>query len=248
MNTRKYIHIHIMGGGSVILLLDTILVPASLLITISYHAYLYHYLRHKPSLTTIGLNAMKRRCWLRELNQGDDKKGMLAIQSLRNTLMATILTATVTIIISLCLAALTNNTFDAANHLLNLRLNNNNGHSANFFGLQSGKIIVLKYGSASIFLLASFLCSSMAIACLVDANFLINALGDFSSFPDYTETVMERGFTMAVVGNRVLCTTFPLLMWMFGPVPVALSSLALVGALYELDFPTTTIKSNTTSS
>lgn len=174
--------------------------------------------------------------------QGDDKKGMLAVQSLRNTLMATILTATVTILLSLCLAALTNNTFNAANQL-HLRFNGHSSTSPAVIGLQSGRIIALKYGSAFISLLASFLCSSMAVGNLIDANFLINALTgerEFSSspFPDYhTETVMERGFNMAVVSNRVLCISFPLLLWMFGPVPVALSSVALVVVLYELDFP-----------
>ncbi|KAI3472561.1 hypothetical protein Pfo_029219 [Paulownia fortunei] len=209
-----------------IVYLDSILVPLSLFFTIGYHAYLWHNLRHKPFLTAIGTNMLKRRAWLRELNQGDDKKGMLAVQSLRNTLMYTILTATITIIVTLSLAALTNNAFNA-NRLFS---------SSDLFGSQSGRIMVLKYGSASLFLVASFLCSSMAVGYLVDANFLINAIGEFSPADGYTDAVVERGFTLAVVGNRVLCIAFPLLLWMFGPLPVALSSLALVWGLYELDF------------
>ncbi|KAL3826199.1 hypothetical protein ACJIZ3_022228 [Penstemon smallii] len=210
-----------------ILYLDSILVPLSLFFTIGYHAYLWHNLRHKPALTTIGINTLKRRQWLRGLNQGDEKQGMLAVQSLRNTLMFTILIATVTIIITISLAALTNNAFNA-NRLL--------GSSA-LFGSQSGRIMVLKFGSAFIFLVGSFLCSSMAVGYLVDANFLVNAIGggEFFSYM-YTEAVVERGFTLAVVGNRVLCIAFPLLFWVFGPLPVAFSSLALVWALYDLDY------------
>ncbi|CAA2993476.1 uncharacterized protein LOC111403025 [Olea europaea subsp. europaea] len=208
-----------------ILYLDTILVPMSLFITIGYHAYLWHNLKHKPALTSIGMNSLKRRAWFKELNQGDDKKGMLAVQSLRNTLMATILTASITVIITISLAALTNNVLKA-----------NNLFSSNFFGSKSGRILVLKFGSSSIFLLASFLCSSIALGCLVDANYLINAIGEFSPAPGYTETILERGFALAVVGNRVLCISIPLLLWLFGPVPVALSSMGLVWGLYELDF------------
>lgn len=142
--------------------------------------------------------------------------------------MATILTASITIIITLSLAALTNNAFNS-NHLF----------IGTIFGSPTGKIVVLKYGLTSIFLLSSFLCSSMALANLIDANFLINALGEFtsSSSLEYTKTVLERGFGLAVVGNRVLCISFPLLLWMFGPVPVALSSMALVWGLHGLDFP-----------
>ncbi|XP_027175446.1 uncharacterized protein LOC113774970 isoform X2 [Coffea eugenioides] len=245
-----------MGAAGVILLLDVILVPTTLFLTIGYHAYLWHRLRHKPCLATIGLNSIKRRSWLQQLNQGDEKKGMLAVQSLRNTLMATILTAIVTITISLCLAALANNSFNGANHLLpSLRFHEPPQYSSTssssilLGGLHSGKIAALKCGSASFLLLASFLCSAMGLGCLIDANFLVNALGmdrELSSSPDpeYTRSIMERGFRLAVVGNRVLCITFPLLLWvMFGPIPSALSSLALLGALYEHDFPATSLSS-----
>lgn len=159
--------------------------------------------------------------------QGDDKKGTLAVQSLRNTLMLTILTATVTALITVALAALTNNAM-SVNNLLS---------KSDLFGSQSARIMVLKFGSAAIFLVGSFLCSSMAVGCLIDANYLINAIGEFTSTPaGYTEVVFERGFMLAVVGNRVLCIAFPLLMWLFGPLPVAISSIGLVWALYGLDF------------
>ncbi|KAL6568742.1 hypothetical protein OROHE_004426 [Orobanche hederae] len=212
-----------MGG---FVYLDSILVPISLFFTIGYHIYLWHNLKTKPSATAIGIDMFKRRAWLQDLNQGDDKKGMLAVQSLRNTLMFAILIATITIIVILSLAALANNAFNA-NRILN---------AADLFGSQSGRIMALKYGSASIFLVTSFFCSSMAVGYLVDANFLINAIGEFSPSGNYTEAVVERGFTLAVVGNRVLCIAFPLLLWMLGPLPVAISSLALVWGLYALDF------------
>lgn len=156
--------------------------------------------------------------------QGDDKSAMLAVQSLRNAQMATIFTASITILINLSLAALTTNSYNAS-HLLN----------SAYFGSQSGRIFVLKFGSASLFLLVSFLCSTMGLAFLVDANFLINASGEFSS-PTYTQTIFERGFLLAFIGKRVLCIAVPLIIWMFGPVPVALSSVALVWVLYDLDF------------
>lgn len=213
-----------MGG---IVYVDSIIVPMSLFFTIGYHAYLWHNLKTKPSRTSIGINMLRRRAWLRELNQGDDKKGMLAVQSLRNSLMFAILTATVTIIVTLCLAALTNNAFNAASLF---------AAAADVFGSQSPRIMLLKYASASLFLLASFLCSSVAVGLLVDANFLINAIGEFSPAAGYTEAVVERGFAMAVVGNRVLCIAFPLLLWLFGPLAAAVASLGLVWGLYQLDF------------
>lgn len=148
--------------------------------------------------------------------------------------MGTTLTATVAILIQLSLAALINNSYSATNLFSNT-----------FFGSQSTKIFALKYGSAALSLSVCFLCSSMAIAFLIDANFLINACGDqeFSS-SGHARTILEKGFILALVSNRMLCITFPMLLWMLGPVPVWLSSLAMVWGLYGLDFPGKFNKSN----
>ncbi|KAL7169483.1 hypothetical protein ACSBR2_034505 [Camellia fascicularis] len=209
-----------------ILYLDTILVPLSLFLTIGYHALLWHNFKNKPFLTTFGMLAQRRREWLKDMQQGDDKMGMLAVQSLRNTLMATILTSTVSILLTLSLAALTNSTYTATHLFTN-----------SIFGSQSSKILAVKYGSASVFSSVSFLCSSIALGCLVDSSFLINnESGDRFSSQGYTERMVERGFVLAVVGNRVLCITFSLLLWLFGPVPVVVGSVGLVWGLYELDF------------
>uniref|UniRef100_A0A7N0V7H7 DUF599 domain-containing protein n=1 Tax=Kalanchoe fedtschenkoi TaxID=63787 RepID=A0A7N0V7H7_KALFE len=210
-----------------LILSDTVLVPLSLFIVVSYHGYLWHNFKHKPSsFTTIGRNTQRRRLWFQHMETGDDKKGMLAVQSLRNTLMGSILTATVSIIINISLAALANNSFNAS-HFLN---------TSSLFGSHSSKLIVLKFGSACLLLTISFLCSSMAVCTLIDANMLINAAGEFASSPGYVQMIFERGFALAVVGNRVLCMAFPMLFWLFGPVTVLVSSAVLVWGLYELDF------------
>ncbi|CAI9097172.1 OLC1v1033536C1 [Oldenlandia corymbosa var. corymbosa] len=221
--------------GVVSIFCETLLVPLSVLVTLGYHAYLCHSLRRHPGVTTIGFNCIKRRSWLHQLNQGDDKQGMLAVQSLRNTLMGSILTGTVTIIITLCLGALINNTFNVFHHFRRMILFSVVTDTSAPTGLES-KIIAIKYGSAYIFLVTSFLSSSLGISYLVDANFLINAVGGELD-AEYTRTVLERGFTLVAVANRVLCLTLPLLLWMFGSVPMFISSLALVWLLYQLDFP-----------
>ena len=150
---------------------------------------------------------------------------MLAIQSLRNAQMVTISTASIAILVNIALAALTNNAYKAT-HLLH----------GTFSGSQSGGIYALKFGSASVFLLTSFLCSSMGLGFLVDANFLLNIADCENTSPEYTQKVSEQGFMLAHIGNRILFISFPLLTWLFGPVPVALSSLALIWGFYQLDF------------
>ncbi|KAI7726849.1 hypothetical protein M8C21_002786 [Ambrosia artemisiifolia] len=216
--------------------MDTILVPFSFFVTFGYHTYLWYKFKTKPSCTTIGVESIKRKHWLKDMKQGDDNQGTLAVQSLRNTLMSSILVAMVTSIILVALAALINNTYSAKDLFTNP-----------FFGLHTTKILFLKYGSTFLFLLTSFLCSSMAIATLIDANYLIYALGaqpetegesspSPSSSRKYTRDILERGFILAIFGNRMLCITFPLLFWLFSPVVFVIASMALVWGLYMLDF------------
>lgn len=166
--------------------------------------------------------------------QGDDRKAMLAVQSLRNAQMVAIFTASTAIAFILALAALTNNAYNASHLLV----------KTSFFGLQSGRIFALKYGLASFLLLFSLLCSSMATGFMIDAIFLLNGSADQFSPSGITQILFERGYMLAFMGNRLLCFSFPLLLWLFGPVPVALSSLALVWWLKELDFVGKFTKSN----
>ncbi|ESQ44731.1 hypothetical protein EUTSA_v10003266mg [Eutrema salsugineum] len=223
---------------------DSVLVPLSLFIAVGYHVFLWNSFKHNPSRTSLGIDSSKRKSWFRDIKEGDDKTGMLAVQSLRNKKMVTILTASISILILLSLAAVTNNAFKAT-HLFT------NGNDI-VFGSRNPKIFVLKYATASLLLAVSFFFSSLSVSYLMDANFLINAIakkhvGDCDcgyelatgtvSFREYTRLVLERGFFMAMVGNRVMCVSVPLLLWMFGPLPVFASSVGLVWVLYQFDFP-----------
>ncbi|KAK9290202.1 hypothetical protein L1049_008368 [Liquidambar formosana] len=188
-----------------IIVLDAILVPLSLFVTIGYHAYLWHSFKNKPSLTTFGIDTLRRKVWFLDMKKGDGRKGTASVQTLRNTLMGTILNATMAITIFVMLAALTNNTYNAGHLFTNA-----------FFGSQSDVMFALKCGSASISLIVSFFCSSMAIGYLIEASFLINTESDEVSSTGHTQLIFERGFLLSLVGNRALFITFPLLFWMLG--------------------------------
>lgn len=155
--------------------------------------------------------------------QENKKKDMLGVQSLRNPLMGSILSATVSILITTGLAALTNNAY-RSNYLSEHRI----------FGSQGDQIILVKFAMASFLLLTSFFFSSIAIGSIIEANFMINVSGE--TFNCATERLLKRGWFCASVGNRVLYSTGPVLIWLFGPVPLALSSTLLIGFFYSVDF------------
>ncbi|ONK62693.1 uncharacterized protein A4U43_C07F6980 [Asparagus officinalis] len=204
--------------------LDLILVPASLFLTVGYHAYTWQCSKLKKPVTSTGLNLMKRRAWLADILPADSKKAMLGVQSLRNFLMSAILSASIAIILNSCLAAVANNTYKYSNLLQNP-----------VFGLQTGNLLILKYASVSLLLLFSFLCSSIAVGCIIEASFLITASEELV-YMAQAERMFDRGSVLAIVGNRVLYIAISLLLWVFGPVPLAISSVGMVWVLYNLDF------------
>lgn len=157
--------------------------------------------------------------------------------------MEIILSATITIMMMVALAALSNNSYNANN-----LFNRPTANGTLLWGLHSREIIVVKYGTAAILLLFSFICSSMALSNLIDANLMVNSTLDIDeeellrlcygscSIRSYTTSMLEHGFVMAVAGSRLLCIAFPLMLWMLSPVLVLLSSIVLVWGLHALDF------------
>lgn len=98
-------------------------------------------------------------------------------------------------------------------------------------------MIALKYVTLLTIFLFSFFCHSLSIRFLNQVNFLINTPQDPMSLvtPEYISQILERGFVLNTVGNRLFYAGLPLLLWIFGPVLVFLSSVTMVPVLYNLD-------------
>lgn len=154
--------------------------------------------------------------------QDIDKESLLTVQSLRNSMMTIILASTLAVILNSSLAAQTNNAYKAR------RLVHDSPDASSAESTQ-----ILKFASASLFLLLSFLCSSMSVSSLTEASF-IHATEDL--LHQHALGLLERGFMLAIAGERVLYVTVPLMLWMFSPVALAVSSLTMVWVFYQLDF------------
>ncbi|CAN0853264.1 hypothetical protein LINGRAHAP2_LOCUS5585 [Linum grandiflorum] len=79
--------------------LDFTLVPLGLILMVAYHFWLLHRVLKYPSKTTIGVNAISRRVWVRAMMSEPSKNGVLAVQTLRNNIMASTLLATTAIML-----------------------------------------------------------------------------------------------------------------------------------------------------
>ncbi|KAJ7958620.1 Protein of unknown function, DUF599 [Quillaja saponaria] len=207
--------------------LDVILVPLGLLLSIGYHFWLWHKVRSQPHTTIIGINAAGRRNWVTVIMKDNEKNNILAIQTLRNTIMGLTIMATTTILLSAGLAAIISSTYSVKKSL-----------NDTVYGGHGEFMLALKYVTLLTIFLYSFFCYSLSIIFINQVNILINTPQEPLSTvtPDYVTELLEKGFALNTVGNRLFYTALPILLWIFGPVLVFLCSFTMVPVLYNLDF------------
>ncbi|KAJ7958622.1 Protein of unknown function, DUF599 [Quillaja saponaria] len=207
--------------------LDVILVPLGFLISIGYHFWLWHKVRSQPHTTIIGINAAGRKNWVTSMMKDNDKKNIIAVQSLRNTIMGATLMATTSILLSAGLAAVISSTYSVKKPL-----------NDTVYGGHGEFMVALKYVTLLTIFLFSFFCYSLSIRFINQVNILINTPQEPMSIvtPDYVTELLEKGFVLNTVGNRLFYAALPLLLWIFGPVLVLLFSITMVPVLYNLDF------------
>lgn len=211
------------------------LVPLGFLICMSYHFWLWRKVRNDPLTTIIGTNARGRRLWVSAMMKDNEKKNILAVQTLRNTIMGSTLMATTSILLCSGLAAIISSTYSVKKPL-----------NDTVFGGHGDFMVALKYVSVLMVFLFSFICHSLSIRFINQVNFLINSPPDETGIVtcDYVSELLEKGFVLNTVGNRLFYAALPLLLWIFGPVLVFLSSLSLVLVLYNLDIVITSTTSD----
>ncbi|CAM8972999.1 hypothetical protein QQ045_030765 [Rhodiola kirilowii] len=209
--------------------LDVTLVPLGLAVTIAYHIWLWHKVRTQPLATIIGTNSTGRRFWVSAIMKDNEKKNILAVQTLRNMIMGSTLMATTSILLCCGLAAVISSTYSIKKPL-----------NDSILGGQGEFMIAIKYVTLLIFFLLSFISHTLGIRFINQVNFLINAPPDptgccVAVTAEYVGELLERGFVLNTVGNRIFYGALPLLLWIVGPVLVFLSSVCLVPVMYNLD-------------
>ena len=164
-------------------------------------------------------------CW-----QDNDKKNILAVQSLRNTIMGSTLMASTAILMCAATATLMASAyFHTESPLL---------------GGANQKLLCVKYMSVMLCFGFTFLCYMQSVRYINHANFLINiplhsedtGCPTFIRItPNYVSNVLGKGCNFFTVGTRSFYVAFPLLLWFFSPIPVLVSCVGLVPLLFYLD-------------
>lgn len=159
--------------------------------------------------------------------QDIDKKSIVAIQSLRNLVMASTLMATSAILVCAGLGAVISSTYSVKNAI-----------NDTIVGAHGEFMVALKYLILLLLFLFSFICHTFSIAFLNQINILICSPHDHKPLVNshYLTQLFEKAILLNTVGNRLFYSALSFLLWIFGPVPTFLSSMAMLVLLYNLDF------------
>ncbi|CAK7324312.1 unnamed protein product [Dovyalis caffra] len=142
--------------------LDYTLVPLGLVVMVAYHLWLLYRIMKHPTKTVIGINAINRRLWVRAMMEDVSKNGVLAVQTMRNNIMAsTVLASTAIMLSSLIAVLMTSGTGDKS--------------ARNFvFGDRSELALSVKFFLILVCFLMAFLLTVQSIRYYSHGSILIN--------------------------------------------------------------------------
>ncbi|WJX54439.1 hypothetical protein P8452_40322 [Trifolium repens] len=200
--------------------LEYVFVPLGLLVFFLYHMWLLFTILREPHRTIIGLNAESRHQWVHAMMKDPFKNGVLAVQTIRNNIMASTLLATTAITLSSLIGIFASSSWssDDTSSIL---------HSTSS----------IKRISITICFLVAFLCNIQSIRCYCHVSFLITAptLRDKKAYMEYIAKTLNRGSHSWSLGLRAFYLSFPLFLWIYGPIPMFACCCLTSFCLYFLD-------------
>uniref|UniRef100_A0ACD5XU41 Uncharacterized protein n=1 Tax=Avena sativa TaxID=4498 RepID=A0ACD5XU41_AVESA len=210
--------------------LDYVLVPLGLALMVGYHAWLLVRIRRRPATTVIGVNSINRRIWVRHImEEPSGKHAVLAVQTIRNNIMASTLLASTAITLSSLIAVLM---LGGGGLLPGAPL---------VVGATGESALSAKFFAILVCFLVAFLLNVQSIRYYSHTSTLVNVplrahrLRRPGLAVDYVTGTLNRGSYFWSLGVRAFYFSCPVFLWLFGPIPMFAACTAMVSALYFLD-------------
>ena len=210
---------------SIIQISETFLVFSTAVIIMVYHIYLYLKVRRDPLMTAIGITNHAREMWVKGIMK--EKRDILAVQTLRNQVMASTFLASTSILI--CLGA-----FNAA---FRPGVFSEISHALNLFGTKTEALWMFKLLLMGIIFFITFFNFTLCIRYFNHVSFMINTFqeNDSSVSAEAITQVINHGALHYTIGMRGFYLSVPLALWLFGPIWMLMGSLLMVMVLFYLD-------------
>lgn len=203
-----------MGPAEIAFLFVTVLALAG------YHLLLAVRVRTRAEDTAIGCANRMRARWVASVMA--DRRDILAVQTVRNWIMAATFLASTSILIGLGLlgAAWRPAILEDISHALNLA------------GTVSETLWMAKLFVLIQFFFVSFFSFTSAIRYYNHASVMINTPG---IEPEDAARVTNRGALYYTIGVRGFYLAVPVTLWLFGPMWMAVGALVLIAVLGRMD-------------
>ncbi|XP_030938817.1 uncharacterized protein LOC126701679 [Quercus robur] len=207
--------------------LNLVLVFSGLFVMGIYHVWLLFTILCNPRRTVIGFNAECRQAWVFSMMSDPMKNGVLAVQTIRNNIMASTLLATVAITLCSLISVVVST---------NTTVMSSSAGSKSVYSSET-TISSVKYFSILLCFLVAFLCNVQSVRYFAHTSFMVTApaLKDKKESIKYVARNLNRGSFFWSLGLRAYYVSFPLFLWIFGPIPMFVCSCMMSSTLYFLD-------------
>ena len=204
---------------------EIVLAAVAILILLGYHLHLAHQVRTAPLTTSIGLTNRLRRDWVKTVMA--ERRDLLAVQTLRNWVMASSFLASTAILIGLGLtsALFKTETISAAAQALN------------FLGTKGQSLWLIKLMILMVDFFYAFFNFTLSIRYYNHASFAINVPTSVDPVVTHEAVtkMINHGTAHYTLGMRSYYLAVPFTLWIFGPTWLLVGTIILVVVLYKLD-------------
>lgn len=194
----------------------------------AYYLFLNMKVRENPTYSIHGVNALSRRLWVEHVMRSNSAKDIMAVQTLRNFIMAPSLmasTAGLLIIGTLTLSGQAENI-------------SHSWHVLSIGGSHATELWILKVMLLLVDFIVAFFAFAMSVRLANHVLFMVNVPehGTHHALsPKAVAHRLNRAGNMFAIGMRAFFFAIPLVFWLFGPYFLLISTVGLVLALYRLD-------------
>lgn len=207
--------------------LDIVAVAVSVALLIVYYVFLSVRARRDPQFSIHAINQKARLLWVRDV-MSNRSKDVMAVQTLRNYVMAATFKASSCILLIMGTLTLSGQaeTLSRTWHILNIA------------GSEAPELWIVKVLALLTVLIVAFFSFAMTIRVLNHVLFQITlpaeaAQDDLS--PDRVAQRLNHASVFYRIGMRAFFLTVPLVFWLFGPLFLIVATMGLVVVFYFLD-------------
>ena len=190
-----------------------------------YHVHYYFLVKHSPMQTAVGITRYLRTFWVETVME--QKRDILAVQTLRNWVMASSFLASTSILIGLGMLS----------YIFQHKSISELPFSYDLIMDSLKNFDILKILLLFMIFSFAFFNFTLSIRYYNHVNFMINVPLDRDEMitVGYVTTTLNLGMIHYTLGMRAYYLSGPFFLWLFGPIWMFLGSILLLIVLYKID-------------